>query len=157
MRRPPLSLLFLLSSACALVACGEPSNRLFGSVSQVYKLDFDRVQIIRVGNQVSVEYQRISGDAVEAKVAKLTVEVGDLANMAGNDVDLTELVSGLPRGTIQRIEPTGTTDFPIQKGNVHFDQEPAAGTSLSGTFRTTLANPEGRTLNGNFKAEVEAR
>jgi hypothetical protein len=85
---------------CSLVACGEDENRLYGSFPLVYSLDFDPVQIIRVGDQVSVEYQRMSGQNIEAEVAKLIVIVGDLANLAGNEVDLTEKVGGLPRGTI---------------------------------------------------------
>ena len=148
---------FLLASilACSLGACGSSPNRLYGSMSQIYSLDFDRVQIFRVGDQVSIEYQRLSGQSIQAKVAKLTVVVGDLANLAGHDVDLTEPVAGLPRGTLQRVE-SGTTEFPLKVGTVHFNQEPVAGTDLSGTFHTTLANPDGRTLNGNFEADVVA-
>jgi hypothetical protein len=148
-------LLLTAFAVCGLCACSKDHNRLYGSVSQIYSLDFDRVQILRVGDQVSVEYQRLSGDNIDAKVAKLTVMVGDLANMAGNDIDLIEKVGGLPRGTMQRVEST-TTDFPLSQGVVHFDQEPVAGTNLSGTFHTTLSNPDGRTLNGDFQADVVA-
>jgi hypothetical protein len=149
---------FLLASilACSLGACSSSPNRLYGSMSQIYSLDFDRVQIFRIGDQVSIEYQRLSGQDTQAKVAKLTVVVGDLANLAGHDVDLTAPVgSGLPRGTLQRVE-SGTTEFPLKVGTVRFNQEPVAGTDLSGTFHTTLANPDGRTLNGNFEADVVA-
>ena len=152
MRQLPLALLI----ACGLLACSKDSNRLYGSVSDVYSLGFDRVQIFRIGGQVSVEYQQTSGSTIKAKTAKLTVTVGDLANIAGNDVSLTELVAGLPRGTMQRIGETATTDFPLQTGLVHFNQEPTAGTDLSGSFHTTLDNPAGRTLNGDFEATVVA-
>jgi hypothetical protein len=54
---------------------------------------------------------------------------------------------------LQRVEST-TTDFPLQVGLVHFNQEPVAGTNLSGSFHTTLADPAGRTLNGDFQATV---
>jgi len=141
--------------ACGLGACSKDPNRLYGSMSQIYGLDFNRVQILRVGNQVSIEYQKLSGQNIEAKVAKLTVTVGDLANLAGNDIDLTESVGGLPRGTMQRVEST-TTDFPLKVGTVHFNQEPSVGTNLGGTFHTTLADPDGRTLNGDFQATVVA-
>jgi hypothetical protein len=141
--------------ACGLGACSNEPNRLYGSVSQIYSLDFSRVQIFRVKDQVSVEYQRLSGQIVQAKIAKLTVLVGDLANLAGNQIDLTEMVGGLPRGTMQRVEST-TTDFLLKVGNVRFNQEPVAGANLSGTFHTTLADPDGRTLNGDFEATVVA-
>jgi hypothetical protein len=148
---------FLLASmlTCGLASCSSEPNRLYGSVSEVYGLSFDRVQILRVGGQVSIEYQRLSGQSVQAKVAKLTVTVGDLANLAGNEVDLTETVGGLPRGTMQRVEAT-TTDFPLKVGTVRFNQEPVAGVNASGSFHTTLAEPDGRTLNGDFQADVVA-
>jgi hypothetical protein len=151
MSRFPIALLLAL----LLGACSKDPNRLYGSVSEIYGLGFDRVQIFRIGGQVSIEYQQVSGDNIRAKIAKLTVTVSDLANMAGNDIDLTELVGGLPRGTMQRVEST-TTDFPLKAGLVHFDQEPTAGTNLSGTFHTTFSNPDGRTLNGDFEANVVA-
>ena len=154
---------FLLASllACSLGACSNEPNRLYGSVSDIYSLGFNRVQIKRVGgqnpasDQVSIEYQQVSGQSIQAWVAKLTVTVGDLANLAGNDVDLTEVVGGLPRGTMQRIEGT-TTDFPLKVGTVRFNQEPVAGANLSGSFHTTLSEPDGRTLNGDFQATVVA-
>ena len=141
--------------ACSLGACSKDPNRLYGSVSDIYSLDFNRVQILRVGDQVSIEYQRVSGQSIQAMAAKLTVTVGDLANIAGNDINLTESVAGLPRGTMQRVEST-TTDFPLQTGIVHFNQEPVAGTNLSGSFHTTFSDPAGRTLNGDFQATVVA-
>jgi hypothetical protein len=148
---------FLLASilAFSLGSCSKDPNRLYGSLSDVYSLDFNRVQIKRVSDQVSIEYQRVSGQSIQAWVAKLTVTVGDLANLAGNDVNLTESVGGLPRGTMQRVEST-TTDFPLKVGSVHFNQEPVAGTDLSGSFHTTLSDPDGRTLNGDFQATVVA-
>jgi hypothetical protein len=150
-------LLFVSLFACTLGACHNDPNRLYGSVSQIYSLDFSRVQILRVSDQVSIEYQKVSGQDVQSKVAKLTVTVGDLANIAGNDINLTETVGGLPRGTMQRVEATTTTDFPLQTGLVHFNQEPVAGTNLSGSFHTTLGDPAaGRTLNGDFQADVVA-
>jgi hypothetical protein len=85
------------------------------------------------------------------------VRAGELANIAGNDIDLTETAYGLPRGTLQRIENTAT-DLALKMGRVRFDQEPLAGTNLSGQFHTTVMT-EGaeRTLDGEFKAMVEAR
>jgi hypothetical protein len=151
MRRYFFFLFYLFASSC-----GSESNRLYGSMSQIYPLSFDHVQLLRVGSEVSIEYQRLSGGNLSSKVAKLTVHVGDLAHLAGNDIDLTETVSGLPRGTLQRVE-SSTTDFPLKTGTVHFDQEPQVGTHLSGSFHTTLAEPMGRTLNGDFQGTIEAR
>jgi hypothetical protein len=69
---------------------------------------------------------------------------------------MTELVNGQPRGTVQRVESGGTTDFPMTVGKIHFDQEPVGGADIKGLFRTTLADPDGRTLNGDFQTKVQA-
>jgi len=148
-------LLFASLLTCSLGACSKEPNRLYGSVSDLYSLDFNRVQIQRVSDQVSIDYQQFSGQSVQIHVAKLTVTVGDLANLAGNDVDLKENVGGQDRGTLYRKEST-QTDFLIKVGKVRFDQEPVAGTNLSGSFHTTLSDPDGRTLNGDFQGTVEA-
>jgi len=140
-----------------LAGCGDPANRLYGSVSQVYPggLGFDKVRAVLVGSEVSVEYLRMSGQTVLAKTVKVTVQIGDLVQAAGVDIDMTEVVNGLARGTVQRVEST-TTDFPMKLGKIHFDQEPVANADLSGLFRTTLSDPDGRTLNGDFQTKVEA-
>jgi hypothetical protein len=150
--RPALVVLSLLS----LAGCGDPPNRLYGSVSQVFPLDFNQTQATRVGDEVSVEYLRMSGQTVLAKVVKVTVSIGDIQPVAGTDIDMTEVVNGLPRGTVQRVEST-TTDFSLQIGKIHFDQEPVADANVTGWFRTTLSDPAaGRTLNGNFQDKVQA-
>jgi hypothetical protein len=73
---------------------------------------------------------------------------------------MTSLVNGLPRGTVQRVESDGTTDFTLQVGKIHFNQEPVADAEITGWFHTTVAadsaESSSRTLNGNFQAKVEA-
>ena len=136
-----------------LASCGDSPNRLYGSVSQVYPLDFNSVQATLVGGEVSIEYLRTSG----AKTAKVTVSIGDIQPVAGTDIDMTQLLpNGLPRGTVQRVDSGGTIDFPLKIGKIHFNQEPVANADITGSFRTTLADPAGRTLNGNFQAKVQA-
>jgi hypothetical protein len=150
----------LLVPLLLLASCSDSPNRLYGSMSQVYPLDFNSVRITLVGDQVSVEYQRMSGQTVLGMTAKVTVSIGDIQPVAGNDIDMTSLVNGLPRGTVQRVESDGTTDFPMQVGTIHFNQEPVADAEITGWFHTTVAPDSAastsRTLNGNFQAKVEA-
>ena len=150
----------LLVPLLLLASCSDSPNRLYGSMSQVYSLDFNSVRITLVGDQVSVEYQRLSGQTVLGMTAKVTVSIGDIQPVAGNDIDMTSLVNGLPRGTVQRVESDGTTDFPMQVGTIHFNHEPVADAEITGWFHTTVAPDSAastsRTLNGNFQAKVEA-
>lgn len=134
------------------VSCSEDTNKLSGSMSQVYDLGFDRVDLVRQGESISVEYVRGSG-AGAGKTAKLVVNLAGLAQVAGVSIDLTEVVGGSPRGTLQRVQSV-TTDYPIQRGTIVFEQAPDPGAEVSGHFNTTLANPAGRTLNGEFSAKV---
>jgi hypothetical protein len=150
---------FLLAPLLLLASCGDPPNRLYGSVSQVYSLGFNQTQVIRASDdEVSVEYLSTSGQTVLAKVAKVTVSIGDIQPVAGMDIDMTSLLAnGLPRGGVERVEST-TTDFALQVGKIHFDQEPVANADVTGWFHTTLSDPApGRTLNGNFQDKVQAQ
>jgi hypothetical protein len=143
----------LLGALGLVPACGSPSNRLFGSVSEIYDLGFDKVQVSTIGSFVVVEYLRTSGGVTVAKPAKLSVDTTGLTVSAGQSIDLTEAVASGTRGTLQRIEQT-PTDLPIGNGFVVFDQVPAADSKLGGRFRTTLTDPAGRTCNGDFSAKV---
>jgi hypothetical protein len=151
----------LLVPLLFLASCGDPPNRLYGSMSQVYPLDFNTVRATLVGDQISIEYLRMSGQTTMGMTAKATVSIGDIQPVAGNDIDMTELLaSGLPRGTVQRVESDGTTDFALLAGKIHFNQEPVANADITGWFHTTLstdsADTTNRTLNGNFQTKVEA-
>jgi hypothetical protein len=144
-----------------LASCGDPPNRLYGSMSQVYPLDFNTTRATLVGDQVSIEYLRMSGQTTLGVTAKVTVSIGDIQPVVGTDIDMTQLlVSGLPRGTVQRVESDGTTDFALQVGAIHFNQEPVAAAEITGWFHTTVtadsAESTSRTLNGNFQTKVEA-
>lgn len=137
------------------VACSSDSgNSLSGSMSQVYDLGFDSVNLVRQGSSISVEYLRASGTSA-GKTAKLVVNLANLAKVSGVAIDLTEVIDGSPRGTLQRVQQV-TTDYPIQRGTIQFDQDPDPGAEVTGHFSTTLSNPSGRTLNGDFSGKVTA-
>jgi hypothetical protein len=145
----------LMLGALLLVgaACGDDSgSSLSGSMSQVYDLDFDSVNLVRQGDSITVEYVRASG-ATAGKTAKLVVNLARIAQVAGTAIDLTEVIDGLPRGTLQRVQQV-TTDYPIQRGTIQFNQAPEPGAEVTGHFNTTLSKPAGRTLNGEFSGKV---
>jgi hypothetical protein len=141
----------IVVAAClAATACSSNSNQLNGSLGQLYDLSFNSVTIVLQGSNVSVQY---IGSGVDPAV--LVVDLTNIVNVAGSSIDLTQLVNGQPRGVLQRVG-TVTTDLPIERGTVTFDQVPQVGQTLSGNFHATLSTPSGYTLNGDFSATVSA-
>lgn len=138
----------VVAAGLALTACSSNSNQLSGSLGQLYDLSFNSVTIVLQGKNVSIQY---IGSGVDPAV--LVVDLTNIENVAGSSIDLTQLVNGQPRGVLQRVG-TVTTDLPIERGTVTFDQVPQVGQTLSGNFHTTLSNPDGYTLNGDFSASV---
>jgi hypothetical protein len=139
-----------LAACLALPSCSSNSNQLSGSLGQIYDLSFNSVTIVLQGEHVSIQY---IGSSVDPAV--LVVDLTNIVDVSGSSIDLTQLVNGQPRGVLQRVG-TVTTDLPLSRGTVTFDQVPQVGQSLSGNFYTTLSDPAGYTLNGNFSANVTA-
>jgi hypothetical protein len=139
-----------IAACLALGSCSSNGNQLSGSLGQIYDLSFSSVTIVLQGEHVSIQY---IGSNVDPAV--LVVDLTNIVNVAGSSIDLTQLVNGQPRGVLQRVG-TVTTDLPIERGTVTFDQVPQVGQTLSGSFYTTLSTPEGYTLNGNFSDTVTA-
>ena len=136
-----------------LSGCGGSQNSLTGSVSEIYALDFDTVSASLLDQFLIIEYDKGPGGS-EGKAAKLSVDMTGITAMAGASIDLTQMVAGNPRGTLQQILGT-TVDFPLMLGTLTVDEAPVAGKELSGHFSTTLSMPMGRTLNGTFDATVK--
>jgi hypothetical protein len=143
-------------AAFPLLACSDTApNRLFGSMSQMYDLTFDQVNLVAQGSSVSIEYVRTAG-AMPGQPAVLVVDLTGVVNVAGTSIDLTMQNMGQPRGVLQQVATT-TQTFPIQRGTITFDTAPTAGAKVTGSFATTLSTPAGYTLDGDFSATVTAR
>ncbi len=145
---------WLSALSCLVLAlgCSDDANSLSGSESAEYDLSFDSVVIVLQGQVVSVKYESSSGDP-----AILVVNTADLANVANVTIDLTQLDSQQPRGTLENVggSGTGATDeLQIERGTVVFDQVPKIGAKLSGQFNATMT--DGYTLDGTFSGTVNA-
>jgi hypothetical protein len=143
----------LLLTALLAAGCGSSSNSLSGSVSEIYALDYDSVAISLLDTFLIIEYNK-GPDGSAGKAAKLSVDMTGLTVMPNVSIDLTQVVQGNPRGTLQQILGT-SVDFPMMIGTLVLSGTPTAGQDLSGNFHATLSNPMGRTLNGNFSATVK--
>lgn len=147
--------MYLVVVASVAACGGEDANQLYGSLSEVYELGFDEVKLQQVGDFVVVEYVKKAGKGDQVgKVAKLTVNLKDATVTPGQQIDLLEQVDNGNRGTLTRVQQA-TTEFPIKRGFVTFDAKLTADKVVTGKFRTTLSEPDGRTLNGDFSAKLE--
>ncbi len=133
----------------AIAGCGSGGNSLYGSLSEVYDLGYDTVSVSEIGSFIVIEYDLANG----GKTAKLSVDLNGLVPTAGEMITLTDLVDNSPRGTLERIVDM-TIELPIQTGTLVLNDALTVGQSVSGHFATTLSNPNGRTLDGDFKATL---
>jgi hypothetical protein len=141
----------LLTSVLAVTACGGYDNRLEGSISASFSLDFDSVLIRKQGNDLIVEYHRIDG-ATDTKVAKIVLDTENLNNL-GDDSRITGDLFR-ERVVVQREAATGG-DFPaVQEGELALgDFEFEDGGKISGSVNVGFTT--GRTLYGEFNGNAE--
>jgi hypothetical protein len=134
-----------------LLSCSGSSNSLSGSLGDLYDLSFTDVNLILQATSISIQY--VNGTSGDPCV--VIVDFKNIVNVAGSSIDLTQLDSGQPRGVLQMIG-TVTTDFPIERGSITFNQVPKVGSPLSGVFAVTVSSPPGYTMDGDFSGTVVA-
>ena len=133
-----------------LLSCSGNSNSLSGCLGDLYDLSFKSVNLILQATSIEIQYVNdTSGDPASSSDFK------NIENVAGSSIDLAQLDNGQPRGVLQMIG-TVTTDFPIQRGSITFNQTPKVGQQLSGVFAVTVSSPVGYTLDGDFSGSVTA-
>lgn len=140
-----------LAVALVLAGCGGYSNRLEGSISSSFSLDFDSVNVRQQATSLIVEYIKTSGATV-TKVAKMVLDTDNLKGLGNNSKIDGQLFKD--RVVVQREAPAGG-DFPeIQSGELKFgDFNFQQGGTVSGSFNVGFVN--GRTLYGEFNGTVE--
>lgn len=147
----PLSRVLSALAVLTLVGCGGFENRLEGSISSSFSLDFDSVKVRKQDVSLIVEYIKQSG-ATTTKVAKMVLDTENLRGLGKDSKIDGQLFKD--RIVVQREAPSGG-DFPeVQSGELEFgDFEFRAGGKTSGSFNVGFVN--GRTLYGEFSGEVE--
>jgi hypothetical protein len=143
MMRPLLSMFAL---AVLATACGGYGNRLEGSISQSFSLDFNKDDIRKQDASLIVEYTKTSGATVD-KVAKMVFDTSNLNGLGKNSKVNGQLFKD--RVVVQREAATGG-DFPaIESGELDFgDFQFKDGGHMSGSFNVGFQN--GFTLYGEF-------
>jgi hypothetical protein len=131
------------SAACGTTTC----NALCGSVQQTYKLDFERVECLRMDqggqpNAYIVQYVDKVGNMPVKIVVNAPVKQGE-------DKDLVATGS-----TIKHTMPSAS-EFPeMKEGKIIFDGLGDIGGSCDGRFYVTFVKT-GSTLDGGFCATMK--
>lgn len=147
---PQVRLLSVLAFA-ALAGCSSFENRLEGSISSSFSLEFDSVNVRKQDVSLIVEYIKQSGPTI-TKVAKMVLDTENLRGLGKDSKIDGQLFKD--RVVVQREAPSGG-DFPeVQSGELEFgDFEFEAGGNVNGSFNVGFVN--GRTLYGEFTGTVE--
>ena len=150
--RWPRGIVLFVALSCSSTA----GDTLDGSLSSIYDISFNSVQIIVDGTQVQVTYLGDNG----VDPAQLSVQTANLVSVAGVAINLVQPDSGNGqlRGTLYYVGAAGsaTQPLPIQQGTVTFNEVPTVGQTVSGSFAATLSSPSGYTLDGTFSAKATA-
>lgn len=138
------------SLAVGVSGCGGAANKLEGSLSDVYPLDFDTVDAQLVGSYLVLQYVRASDGG---KTLKLSVDLTGYTVSPGAAIDLAAAgAASAHRGTFQRIVEANI-ELPIATGTLTLDAVPTANMHLGGSFGATFTMPAGRSLHGDFSVD----
>jgi hypothetical protein len=160
MRKTHLSRAALLG-LLLLAACGSSSS-LEGSLGDSVALDFTSVSVEISTSAVALLYLKdLPGGGGRDTVLKISANTTGLDLTKVSTIDLTEQVSGQPRGAVSRAVSGDTRhDFaPIIRGRLNFSGTPTDGHTIGGSFDVTFdpgsgALGAGKTAFGNFSAPV---
>lgn len=146
-----LRTLLIAFALASTAACGGFDNRLEGSISSSFSLDFDNVLIRKQGASLIVEWHRIDG-ATDTKVAKVVLNTDNLNRLGNNSKISGDLFK--ERVVVQREAATGG-DFPaVQEGELELGKfEFRNNGKISGSVNVGFVT--GRTLYGEFNGEAE--
>jgi len=138
---------------CALASCREYGNTLDGSISARASLDFDRVAVEWVVDELVIRY--LSERWVHGEAARLTLQGEVVA--ANVDIPVDDRIR--IEHFITVISDAG--DFvqeppfpPVRNGKVHFDEvNRQIATRIKGFFSVIFE--DNRTLSGQFEAYLQ--
>jgi hypothetical protein len=138
-------------SLCLLSACGDPPNRLEGSIDESHALDFDvvLVQLLSEQARYEIRYEKtLEGGGVDI-VAKLVFDQPAIGVVLNEPIDLIVADAALQRITV------ADDPFPqLRTGNVVFTSGAAnQDEPTRGEWNSTFEN--GKSLNGGFDAPLD--
>lgn len=128
-----------------LVGCGE--NQLYGSLSDVYRLDHESVRARQYDSELAIEYVDVRGGVP----VRVSLHTADVDPATGGDYDLAE------QGDISGVLADGTEIPRFIEGSLHLsDYGPTAGSRVAGSFDAKMdAGRDTLSLTGSFDATLE--
>lgn len=148
MRLARSAALWLFITGLAAGCNGSQSNRLFGSASTIYNLDFTSV---RVNKQViGGVFKAMVLEYVNERKSSAEIPVKVVANAPVTEGQQKDLVK---EGAVYRVMGDGSQFKAMQKGTITFEDLPDPGGDCSGEFYITFVEG-GITLNGEFSATL---
>ncbi len=152
------NLALVLCLAFAGAGCGDTA--LDGSLTEVVDLSYQRVEVVRAGDELAVNFVFPQG-AGEDVVLRVSAYVLGTRMNPREPLDLTgEDPLGRVRGRVARsVQGDPLTTFPpLQRGSLTFRQELREGAVVDGNLNLTFENgthaASGRTVFGRFEARV---
>jgi hypothetical protein len=146
MRIVPFAL--VLTLLCSQ-ACAEQNNKLFGSIGELYPLDFNEVRVRKQQTDLVLDYINEVDRTVE-KPCRLVIETAEL-DIKPNVQIADELFT--PSVHLSRVMVAGESFPDIQRGELEFETyEFKGGGRVDGQFFINFVN--GRDLYGTFGADV---
>ena len=148
--RPAATVTARFGLAFAGAGCGGTGNDLWGSIGELFPLDFDKLAILKQDDALRLEYTKTTSNGID-KVLKLTLITTGLGLQDGSDLRDEAFVSAV---TIERLVTDGG-DFPTASaGQIHFERFGfTEGGTITGDF--TVLFDDGRTLFGTFDGRVK--
>ena len=129
-----------------LTSCAPARNSLTGSLSEIFSLEFDAVEVLKLGCTLRVDYIR-SEVFGEVSPCLLLVDNRRLALRDGATVDGDSFREAVQ---VLRVAPTGGELPEVESGSMSFDRFTfESGASVEGSF--TVAFVDGHDLHGRFE------
>ena len=147
MSRRRLVLLVLVGLSAS---CNQETNKLFGSISELYPLDFTSVRIRKQQTDLVIDYLKEADRSVE-KPCRLVVETAEL-DIKPNVKIQAQLFT--PSVHLSRVMVNGETFPDITRGELELKTyEFKGGGRVDGDFFINFVN--GRDLYGTFSGTVQ--
>ncbi len=143
-----------------LAACGPSTPMLDGSLADEVDLEYERAELTVTQDALVLRFLRPRGTG-EDTVLKLSVLTAGVESRAERIYDLSEQIESLgPRGTVTRhvFEDPNETLPLIRRGRLTLTEIPGRPGRVEGTLSATFTQGHafgaGRTVFGDFEAEV---